>query len=74
MLCRIRDIHKTLANLIKRGKPLNPRPEIASCQQQVNTLCQFHILLLVFTNIILQATIKGAWSTSSRYNYVNDPK
>ena len=51
----IRGIHKTLANLIKRSKPLNSRPEIASCQQQVNTLSQLHILLLVFTNIILQA-------------------
>lgn len=43
-----------LANLVKGGQSLDPSTEIAGSQQQVDTLLQLHILLLILTNVHLQ--------------------
>lgn len=53
-----------MADLIKRGEPLNPCSEIACGQQQVDALRQLYVLFLVFTNIILHR-MEGAWSVAA---------
>ena len=43
------------ANLVKGCEALDPSPEVPSSQQEVYTLLQLHILLLIFPDVILQS-------------------